>query len=361
MQIYLVGGAVRDALLGLPIKDRDYVVIGATDVEMLHAGFRQVGRDFPVFLHPETGEEYALARTERKCGRGYHGFVFDFTPEVTLEEDLIRRDLTINAMAQANDGSIIDPYGGQKDLAARVLRHVSSAFTEDPLRVLRLMRFWARFASYGFTIDEETLSLCRKMVAERELHELTAERVWNECERALGYSQPHCFFTGLATVGALFVLTGEAVEIDDETLAKMNRALAAAASHSQSPELRFALWAEGQETVIAALKSRLPLPTRFAKWLDWVCDYASSIRDWEQTSGEMRWNVFKGLGAFKDATALRQLLEALAIDALTQERMMAALAAAHAISPQSVMADGFKGAALGDELKRRQIEAITAK
>lgn len=182
---YLVGGAVRDAQLGLVAHERDWVVVGASPEEMVAAGYRPVGKDFPVFLHPETKEEHALARTERKSGRGYHGFTFHTGPEVTLEEDLIRRDLTINAIARDDDGRLVDPYGGQRDLQARVLRHVSPAFAEDPLRVLRLARFAARFAPLGFSVAPETLALCRRLVNEGEIDHLVAERVWKETERAL--------------------------------------------------------------------------------------------------------------------------------------------------------------------------------
>lgn len=209
MKTYLVGGAVRDALLGRPVVERDWVVVGATAEEMLVAGFTRVGNDFPVFLHPKTREEYALARTERKSGRGHGGFVCDFSPDITLEGDLLRRDLTINAMAQADDGSLIDPYGGQADLAARLLRHVSPAFREDPLRVLRVARFAARYADYGFRIAEETLALMATIVAEGELDHLTPERVWKETERALGENHPQVFFQVLRDCGGLAALFPE--------------------------------------------------------------------------------------------------------------------------------------------------------
>ncbi|WP_235961353.1 multifunctional CCA addition/repair protein [Spirabiliibacterium mucosae] len=208
-QIYLVGGAVRDALLGLEVKDRDYVVVGATPEAMLRQGFRQVGAQFPVFLHPESHEEYALARTERKAGHGYQGFAFDFTPSVTLEQDLIRRDLTINAIAQSSDGKLIDPYGGVNDIENRTLRHISPAFAEDPLRVLRVARFYARFAHLGFSIAPETLDLMREIVNAGELSFLTPERVWLECEKALVSDSPQCFFNALHECGALAVLMPE--------------------------------------------------------------------------------------------------------------------------------------------------------
>jgi tRNA nucleotidyltransferase (CCA-adding enzyme) len=185
MTIYLVGGAVRDQLLGYPIKERDWVVVGSTPDALLQQGFQKVGRDFPVFLHPKTREEYALARTERKTGTGYYGFVCDFNPQVTLEEDLARRDLTINAMAMYDQGSIIDPYHGQNDLRAKLLRHVSPAFVEDPVRVLRVARFAARYHHLGFQLADETRALMYAMVKRGELKELVAERVWQEWQRSL--------------------------------------------------------------------------------------------------------------------------------------------------------------------------------
>lgn len=207
MQAYVVGGAVRDALLGLPVKDRDWVVVGSTPDEMLARGFRPVGRDFPVFLHPHTNEEYALARTERKSGHGYTGFVCHASPEVTLEEDLLRRDLTINAIARAEDGRLIDPCGGRRDLAARVFRHVSPAFAEDPLRILRVARFSARFTD--FELAPETLELMRAMVVAGEVDHLVAERVWQELARGLMEARPSRMIRVLRACGALARLLPE--------------------------------------------------------------------------------------------------------------------------------------------------------
>ena len=203
MEIYLVGGAVRDALLGYPTNERDWVVVGASPREMLDLGYQQVGKDFPVFLHPQTKDEYALARTERKQGHGYTGFAVHCDPAVTLEQDLQRRDLTVNAMAQAGSGEIIDPYGGQRDLAAKKLRHVSDAFVEDPLRVLRTARFAARYAHLGFTVAPETLELMADIARQGELAHLPAERVWVEFERALGERNPDVFVEVLRSCGAL--------------------------------------------------------------------------------------------------------------------------------------------------------------
>ncbi len=207
MEIYIVGGAVRDELLGRDSADRDYVVVGATPEALLAQGFKPVGRDFPVFLHPETHEEYALARTERKSGRGYHGFTFHASPAVTLEEDLARRDLTINAMAKAVDGSIIDPFGGQRDLADKILRHVGPAFVEDPVRILRIARFAARF--HDFTVAQDTLNLMRRMVADGEVDHLVAERVWQELAKGLMEARPSRMFQVLRDCGALARLLPE--------------------------------------------------------------------------------------------------------------------------------------------------------
>jgi len=207
--VYLVGGAVRDELLGLPHRESDWVVVGSTPDELRAKGFRQVGASFPVFLHPQTGEEYALARTERKQGHGYHGFSVDFHPGVTLEEDLERRDLTINAMARDGRGVLIDPFGGQRDLERRVLRHVSPAFSEDPLRVLRVARFAARFAELGFSVHQSTLELMQEMAASGELEHLVPERVWAEFARALAAKRPEVFVEVLRSCGALAVLLPE--------------------------------------------------------------------------------------------------------------------------------------------------------
>jgi tRNA nucleotidyltransferase (CCA-adding enzyme) len=208
-RIYLVGGAVRDSLLGRAPGDRDFVVVGATPAAMLAQGYKPVGKDFPVFLHPTTGEEYALARTERKTGPGYHGFSFHAAPDVTLEDDLVRRDLTINAMARDEAGALVDPYGGAKDLHDRVLRHVSPAFAEDPVRILRVARFLARFAPLGFRIADPTLALMRRMVADGEAAHLVPERVWAETRKALAEPVPSAFVRALRECGALAVLFPE--------------------------------------------------------------------------------------------------------------------------------------------------------
>lgn len=207
MQIFVVGGAVRDELLGRPSDDRDYVVVGASPEEMLARGFRPVGRDFPVFLHPQTHEEYALARTERKSGHGYHGFTFHAAPDVTLEDDLARRDLTINAIARADDGTLIDPFHGQRDISAKILRHIGPAFAEDPVRILRLARFAARFTD--FSIAPETLALMQQMVASGEVDHLVPERIWQEVAKGLMEAQPSRMIQVLRDCGALARLLPE--------------------------------------------------------------------------------------------------------------------------------------------------------
>lgn len=209
MEVYLVGGAVRDEQLGMPVKERDWCVVGASPDELLTKGYRQVGKDFPVFLHPETNEEYALARTERKTGAGYHGFEFHTSPDVTLEEDLSRRDLTINAMARDRDGNLVDPFNGSADLKHKILRHVSAAYSEDPVRILRTAKFRARFAGLGFELAGETLDLMKEMVLAGEADALQPERVWQETEAALAGPDPQVYFTVLRDCGALAVVFPE--------------------------------------------------------------------------------------------------------------------------------------------------------
>ena len=209
MEVYLVGGAVRDELLGLPVKERDWCIVGATPDDMKELGYRPVGRDFPVFLHPKTAEEYALARTERKTAAGYHGFTFHTSPDVTIEQDLGRRDLTMNAIARDADGQLIDPYDGCTDIDNKLLRHVSDAFAEDPVRVLRTARFAARYHALGFRIAEETMQLMKTMVRNGEVDALVPDRVWKETEGALGESQPQVFFEVLRSCGALGVVFPE--------------------------------------------------------------------------------------------------------------------------------------------------------
>jgi len=242
VKIYLVGGAVRDKLLGLPVKDRDWAVVGASPEEMLELGYQQVGKDFPVYLHPETKEEYALARTEKKTGLGHSAFSVDAAPTITIEEDLLRRDLTINAMAEDEEGNLIDPYGGQEDLKNKILRHVSPAFSEDPLRVLRVARFSARFAHLGFEVAQDTLTLMQHLVNNSELDQLPAERVWQEFRRALGEITPAFFFITLRDCYALGVVMQEIESlfgISQEKARLSLMALTKAAELSPDTAIRF--------------------------------------------------------------------------------------------------------------------------
>jgi tRNA nucleotidyltransferase (CCA-adding enzyme) len=259
MQVYLVGGAVRDELLGRPVHERDWVVVGATPLQMEQQGFRPVGREFPVFLHPQTHEEYALARLERKTGPGYRGFATEFSPDVTLEQDLQRRDLTINAIARDVNGTLIDPYGGVQDLEQRVLRHVSPAFVEDPVRILRVARFGARFASLGFRVVCDTDALMREMVRNGEINALVPERVWRETERALGEPNPEVFFDILARCDALPALFPGIQWTDDD-----RRALMRSAQLSGDGAVRFAtLTASAEPRVLLALCDRLRAPADY--------------------------------------------------------------------------------------------------
>lgn len=356
MQRYLVGGAVRDRLLGLDGSDRDWVVIGETMDSMRARGFRQVGRDFPVFLHPETGEEYALARIERKIARGHQGFCFDFHQNITLEEDLIRRDLTINAMAEDENGQLIDPYGGSADIQAKILRHVSPAFSEDPLRVLRLMRFWARFAHLGFTIAPETLQLCGEMARSGELQTLTAERVWQECEKALKAPNPECFLMGLAQIHALNVLFG-ATQPSARQLAAMNQRLMNTPTLEAHQRLARCLWHE--KDLIAALKKQMPLPQKYHYWLDLVAQYGESLQNWQHISGEQRWAILKACGGLRAAGDVFALAQTCSVDEALQTQIIAAQKKVNSIQANDVQKAGFSGAALGAELKRRQIILLT--
>lgn len=282
MEVYRVGGSVRDELLGLPADERDWVVVGATRDDMLARGFKPVGRHFPVFIHPESGEEYALARTERKTGRGYHGFSFHAEPGVTLEMDLSRRDLTVNAMARGGDGRLVDPCGGRDDLEARTLRHISPAFAEDPVRILRAARFAAKLHAAGFTVADETMALMRAMVQSGEADHLVAERVWQETEKALATAHPSVFFDVMKRTGALARVLPEMEAAAND--ADAMRALDKAAAARHPPEILLALLAcfappplaqqppasqqpsSVSQSLLAPLCERLKLPNRF-RWL----------------------------------------------------------------------------------------------
>lgn len=366
MEIYLVGGAVRDRLLGLEVKDHDWVVVGATPDEMLAHGFKPVGQDFPVFLHPDTGEEYALARTERKSGKGYTGFTFHASPDVTLEDDLVRRDLTINAIAQSEDGALHDPWGGRHDLEQRLLRHVSPAFVEDPLRVLRVARFYARFAHLGFTVAEETLALMRELSAGDELDHLTPERVWQECARALATRSPERFFRLLQQVEALGKVMPGCETLNCDRLQQLIARLPETAPHR--PEAIFTLFVrvltenhsdQDAQTALSDLCERLRIPNRFRDLALKTRLHADALSHFDQLSGEQRLTLIKGLDLLRRP---EQLPDLVAISQAIQpnqpptrlSRLEHLLNAIKAIDSRALMAEGFTGKALGEALARRQ-------
>ena len=401
MKSYLVGGAVRDALLGLPVKDKDWVVVGATPAEMLNAGYQQVGRDFPVFLHPQSREEYALARTERKSGSGYTGFTCYAAPDVTLEQDLLRRDLTVNALAQDDDGTIIDPYGGLNDLRQRLLRHVSPAFAEDPLRVLRVARFAARYAHLSFRIADETLALMREMTAAGELEHLTPERVWKEMENALSSRNPQVFFQVLRDCGALKVLLPEVdvlfgipapakwhPEIDTGLHTLMTVTMAAMLS--PDIDVRFAtlchdlgkgltppeLWprhhGHGPAGVklVNAVCQRFRVPNDIRDLARLVAEFHDLIHTFPILQPKTIVKLFDSIDAWRKPQRVEQI--ALTSEADVRGRagfeasdypqgrlLWEAWEIARAVPTKEVIEAGFKGSDVRDELTRRRIEAVS--
>ena len=376
MQVYLVGGAVRDELLGRAIKERDWVVVGAVPAELERLGYRAVGREFPVYLHPETHEEYALARLERKVAPGYRGFITEYSPAVTLQEDLQRRDLTINAMARDADGQVIDPYGGRADLQARVLRHVSPAFAEDPVRILRVARFAARFADLGFTIAPETMALMRSMVTAGEVHALVSERVWRELEGALGTAAPERCFEVLRDCGALAVLLPEVANIPDAPLA--TAALHAAAGAGSASPVRWAALLAGLRTVeVEALCVRLRVPNDYRELAVLTSrlaeHFTASGRPVEPGASDPEWvlSLFELADAFRRPERFAQWLELLAAqrsaaglpaNATTSlvTRLRAALAAAAAAQLTPAELQTQRGAQLGTMLRARRLEILRA-
>nr|WP_211073197.1 MULTISPECIES: multifunctional CCA addition/repair protein [Pantoea] len=396
----MVGGAVRDALLRLPVKDRDWVVVGATPDSMLAQGYQQVGRDFPVFLHPESREEYALARTERKSGNGYTGFVTQFAPDVTLEQDLQRRDLTINAIAQAADGTLIDPYHGQQDLQQRTLRHVSAAFNEDPLRVLRVARFAARFAHLNFRVAPETQALMREMAHSGELAHLTAERVWKETEKALLTRNPQVYFQLLRDCDALQVLFPEIdnlygipapvkwhPEIDTGVHALMTLTMAAALSDQL--DVRFATlfhdvgkaltppekWPSHHGhgpagvPIVEALCQRLRVPNQVRDLALVVTEFHDVVHTIERQPADALVALFDRIDAWRKPDRVEKMAltsEADARGRTTLESMAypqgdylrRAFALAQAVPTKAVVEAGFTGAAVREELTRRRVLAL---
>lgn len=370
MNSYLVGGAVRDAVLQLPVTDRDWVVVGATPEQMLSAGYRQVGADFPVFLHPETHEEYALARTERKQGHGYHGFTVHSSPDVTLEEDLERRDLTINAMAQDAEGSIIDPFNGQRDLEARTLRHVSPAFAEDPLRILRTARFAARFSPLGFTVAPETGELMATMVADGEADYLVPERVWQETQRALHEQAPNVYFEVLQECGALAQLMPPIAAAFHAAVgnkvAPLN-ALDEASRMSNATTVRFAalMGSLNDPQAIEELQKTLRLPRDCEQLATLAASLASKLLPLPQSPQALQ-AVFDEADAWRRPERFDELLTV--IDAIAQasshtlerSRLEKALAAARDVNPKTLMAEGYAGAQLGTAIRETRLERIAS-
>jgi len=403
MHIYLVGGAVRDKLLGRPVVDRDHVVVGARPEELLDRGYKPVGKDFPVFLDPDTGEEYALARTERKNGRGYHGFVFQADPSITLEQDLARRDLTINAIAEDEQGALVDPYGGVSDLQARVLRHVSPAFVEDPVRLLRVARFAARFAPLGFRVADETMALLRQMVSDGEIDHLVPERVWAETRRALGEVRPSAFLRVLRDSTALHALFPEVdalygvpqraefhPEIDTGIHLEMVLDAAAAIAPGDdlvgfcalTHDLGKALTPVGElprhigheqrgVAPLRAMAARLKVPNEHLALAQIVCrEHLNAHRAFELKPA----TVLRLLGAL-DALRRPQRLEVFLAACLADKRgrlghesddypqadyLRRAGAAAAAITAAPLVAQGLEGPAVGAALERARTQALAA-
>lgn len=402
MQVYLVGGAVRDKLLDIPVYDKDWVVVGSSPDEMLSQGFTAVGKDFPVFLHPKTKQEYALARTERKSGAGYKGFECHSAPDVTLEDDLIRRDLTINAMAQAEDGTLIDPYGRQRDLNDRILRHVSDAFIEDPLRVLRLARFAAKLSHLGFTVAEETMTLMAQIASSGELEHLTAERVWQEWHKSLSTKNPEVFLAVLRDCGALKVVLPELdrlfgvpqpekwhPEIDTGIHTLMVAKQAAQLSSSLTVRFAAQLHDLGKGAtpesewpshkmhchtgikIIKKLCERVRVPNEFKELALLVCEQHSNIHKAAELKASTKLKVLNKLDVWRKPERLEEILLCCQADhsgrlgceenPYPQKALFeAAYQAALSIEVKDIIADGFQNKAIRDELEKRRIEAVAS-
>jgi tRNA nucleotidyltransferase (CCA-adding enzyme) len=400
MQIYLVGGAVRDRLLGLPARERDWVVVGAVSGELEALGYRLVGRSFPVYLHPETHEEYALARTESKTGPGYRGFEVDANERVTLEQDLGRRDLTINAMAEDDTGRIIDPFDGRKDLERRILRHVSDAFAEDPVRILRVARFAARYRELGFRVADETMELMRDMVSAGEVNALIPERVWRESESALKEVRPDIFFEVLRDADALAVIFPELDALfgvpqperwhpEIDTGIHIMMALRQAARQKTNTEVRFAVLVhdlgkattpshllpkhaghEGRSVeLIESLCRRLAVPNRYRDLATVVARYHGHCHKVDELRPATILKVLEAVDAFRRRDKFADFLAACEADARGRKgledadypqanRMRAALEAAAEITAEPFMDKGLAPEALGDAIRKARISAI---
>ncbi|MCE3000112.1 MAG: multifunctional CCA tRNA nucleotidyl transferase/2'3'-cyclic phosphodiesterase/2'nucleotidase/phosphatase [Betaproteobacteria bacterium] len=362
MKIYVVGGAVRDELLGLPVQDRDHVVVGATPEEMIRRGFRPVGRDFPVFLHPETHEEYALARTERKTAPGYHGFAFHAAPDVTLEQDLERRDLTINAMARDDDGRLIDPHHGAEDLGEGLLRHVSPAFAEDPVRILRVARFAARF---GFSVAPETQALMRQMVEAGEADALVAERVWQELVKGLMERTPSTMFAVLRDCGALGrVLPQMDALYEDDAMQQALAALDAVAATQQATlEVRVAVLLRALEPeAIEALATRLRLPAGCRDLALLAARHAHALADADGLDADELSALMEAADAWRRPERFRELVEAALAGERDVQRARTRLRRAHeaalAVDAGAVAKAQADAAAIKAAVARARLAAI---
>ncbi|KTF12315.1 tRNA nucleotidyltransferase [Pseudoalteromonas sp. H105] len=365
MQVYLVGGAVRDELLGRKIKERDYVVVGATPHQLLQQGFVQVGKDFPVFLHPKTKEEYALARTERKQGEGYTGFACEFSADVTLEDDLRRRDLTVNAIAKADDGSLIDPYGGQQDLDNRILRHVSDAFSEDPLRILRVARFAARYHYLGFTIADETQALLTNMVAQGELNTLTPERIWLECEKSLNDGAFADFLQTLYSLNALPSISDALASTWAPDIYKQLNARYQYANEHKVTEPSLLLCQATTNLCrdsIIALATSIRLPNDVRDMALYLQQHLATLNDEQLNSNELL-ALCNQLDLWRRPERFHALLKAAEVancgPLKLQQTLINATEAAKKISPQQFIAQGIKGADIKTALEQARLDMFT--
>ena len=364
MKIYLVGGAVRDKLLSLPVTEKDWLVVGAKPEELLNLGYQPVGKQFPVFLHPETKEEYALARTEVKTAPGYQGFEFKSSPSVTLEEDLLRRDLTINAIAEDSEGNIIDPYQGQRDLQDKVLRHVSQAFIEDPVRVLRIARFAARFSPLGFTIAPETIELIRDMVANKETDALVAERIWQEFNKALQAAEPVSFVETLAKTGADLSIFGQ-----DFDSSAASRALSIAAHKSEQAEVRFAATVHHLGDNVGQFCQQLRVPNSFKEVAELCQKHVETYKNITELPPSYALDLLKSCDAFRKPERFIQFLSAAEIICAAEpgkedwpqpqhEYLSTALNQAKAITAKHMTKSKLSGKELADELDEHRKAAI---
>ncbi len=357
MQFYRVGGVVRDILLGFPYNEVDWMVVGGSPEALLKQGFRAVGKDFPVFLHPKTHEEYALARTERKAGQGYKGFVFYYGPDVSLEDDLKRRDLTINAMVMTDEGQVIDPYGGKRDLQAKLLRHVSAAFVEDPLRVVRVARFSARYHHLGFSVAPETQALMARMVVEGELACLTAERLWKECVRSLAEATPVAFFATLHDCGALAVLWPFwAVDYKQR-----QQQLQRVAACSDDPLIRFGALCVGlSRQSMQTMRQQLKIPKRFYVFGQCMATYAQAYQTCLNDPTQQLMLLEK-LDAFRRPEHLERFIACCAClyagDQAEQLRKAYQCCQAFDIKP---LLTQYQGKAITEALHQQRLQVLTA-